>query len=75
MESTVSMVVSLQNHSVKRLTGNDWRDHFSIVCTHSYSVTNMHEYIGMSHGNKSKLAKIRVRREVFKGVKLFGEIN
>jgi hypothetical protein len=35
----------------------------------------MYEYIGMSHGNKSKLAEIRVRREVFKGVELFNKIN
>jgi hypothetical protein len=35
----------------------------------------MHEYIGMSQGNESKLAEIRVGREVFKGVELFDMIN
>lgn len=56
---------------MKRPTGNDWRDHLSVVCSHSYGITNMHKYIAVSHGNKSKLAEIRVRREVFKGVELF----
>lgn len=60
---------------MKTPTSNNWRNHFSIVCTHSYSITNMHEYIGMSHRNESKLAEIRVGREVFKGVKLVDMIN